>query len=135
MSDASSLPILDLNALVLPVGRVHLDTEDYDVLPVQGDAITIFEQIVSEAANVKPTDAAEEKAATERYLDKARRIVYAIAPSIPRERVHTMAIAQLTGIIGLSMGQVQKVRSLMASAVGKESGPVRRKTRTASGRR
>lgn len=124
--------VLDLDALVRPVGHARLDGTQYPVLPVQGEAMAIFEQITAEAADRKVTGAPIDNV---RHLDLARRIVAAVAPGIPEARVKTLAIEQLTAIIGLSMGKVTVVRSVMAAA-GKGGGSTKtRPPRTRSGRK
>jgi hypothetical protein len=133
------LPHIDLNALVRPVATVELDEASHDVLPVQGEAMSIFEEIVAEQRTQKgratPPTAEQQGAEVARYLDRARRIVYAVAPSIPHERVKTMTAAQLTAIAGLSMGSVKQVQALRVQSAGKGSGPANKRTRTRSGRK
>lgn len=124
--------VLDLDALVRPVGHARLDGKTYAVLPVQGEAMAIFEQITAEAVERKKTGTPIDNV---RHLDLARRIVAAVAPELPEARVKTLAIEQLTAIIGLSMGKVTIVRTVMAAA-GKGGGSAKtRTTRTRSGRK
>lgn len=138
MSTHDALPHIDLNALVRPVATVTLDETDYDVLPVQGEAMAIFEQVMEEqrAAKGKPAPSdAEKTAEVERYLDRARRIVHAVAPGIPKDRVRQMTATQLTAIASLSMDAVKQVQELREKAAGKERGPATKTPRTRSGRR
>lgn len=136
--ETKGLPHIDLNALVQRVATVTLDKKDYDVLPVQGEAMAIFEQIMIEQREAKgqPEPSAEEKTQeVERYLDRARRIVYCIAPDIPHDRVNMMTATQLTAIAGLSMDAVRQVQDLREKAAGKGSGSAKKEKRTRSGRR
>ncbi len=135
---STELPHVDLNALVQPVATVEIDKTTHDVLPVQGDAMSIFEEVFAEQRAAigrrGPQTGQEKEAEALRYLDRARRIVYCVAPSIPKERVLTMTASQLTTIAGLSMDAVKKVQDLRERAAGKDGGPAKRK-RTTSGRK
>lgn len=121
------LPTIDLDALVLPVARVTLDGTPYDVLPIQGDAITLFAQVAADnrarVARGVPETEEEYGARALSYLDIGRRIVYCVAPSIPRARVDTMIAAQLTAIAELAADPVRRVQAVMEQAEGKGSGP------------
>lgn len=140
METNGTLPCIDLNALVEPVAHVELDGIKHDVLPVQGDAMDIFEQIAAEnrarRASGKPLEETEEerKAHDLRYLERARRIVMAVAPSIPAERVRTMMVVQLMAIAALAVDPVLRVRKVVEQAEGKGGGPVRKSARR-SGRK
>lgn len=139
MKTNGDLPTIDLNALVAPVARVTLDGTTYDVLPIQGDAMDVLEQVAAEkrerlAAQGSETD--EEKlVSASRHLEFARRVVFAVAPSMPKKRVQTMTIMQLLAIAELAADPVRRVREVIEKAEGKGGGPVRRGTRTTSGRK
>ncbi len=74
------------------------------------------------------------RAESVRLLELSRRVVYAVAPSIPKERVATMALAQITAIVERAMGPVRTVQRVQVAAVGKDGGPAKR-TRTRSARK
>lgn len=135
----SELPFIDLNALVNPVARVKIDDTMHDVLPVQGEAMAIFEAIYAEQRTGKdrttPLSKEDQEAETLQYLDRARRIVYAVAPSIPKSRVLTMTAPQLTAIASLSMDAVKKVQDVRSAAEKKDGGTTRRVPRTTSRRK
>jgi hypothetical protein len=138
MSTHDELPHLDLNALVRPVAKVDLDDQSYEVLPVQGEAMSIFEEIAAEqrAQRGRPEIPDDEKAdEMKRYLDRARRIVHAVAPTIPKERVSTLTVSQLMAIASLAMNPVKAVQELRQKSAGKGRGPAPRVPRTRSGRR
>jgi hypothetical protein len=138
MTTNGALPHIDLNALVTPVAKVTLDDNEYDVLPVQGEAMAIFEAMLDESRERKGQPAPstdEQKTIVLRELDRARRIVRAVAPKIPMERIKTMTAAQLTAIAGLSMDAVRRVQDLRAKSAGKEGGPATKRPRTRPGRR
>jgi len=127
MSTDDELPTIDLNALVRPVARIHLDDADYDVLPIQGDAITVFEKAAAakraRAASAEADTEEERNARVLQDLDWARRIVYAVCPQVPRERVGTMMIGQLMAIAEMSVDPVRRVQEVKERAEGKDGGP------------
>lgn len=127
MSTDDELPTIDLNALVRPVARIHLDESDYDVLPIQGDAITVFEKAAAaKRARVANADEDTEEQRNARVLQElewARRIVYAVCPSIARERVNTMMVGQLMAIAEMSVDPLRRVQEVKARAEGKDGGP------------
>ena len=43
-----AMPHVDLNALIRPCATVTLDKDQYDILPIQGDARILFDQIVTD---------------------------------------------------------------------------------------
>ena len=115
------LPNIDLNALVAAIATVELDGVKYDILPIQGDAITVYEELAADRRKRGKTDnevvaeasVAEVGRMASRYLALARRIVYAVAPTIPRERVNTMMIAQLNAIAELATDPVRRVQEVL----------------------
>lgn len=131
MTTDAKMPHVDLNALIKPCATVDLDKETYEILPIQGDARILFDQIVTDK---QQRDKTGERPDDKTYLELATRIVISVAPKIPEARVRAMAIQQLTTIIALSMGVETEVRTVMEKAAGKGRGPARKKG-TRSGRR
>lgn len=118
---------LDLDALVKPVGKIKLRGKTYVVLPVQGAAMTLIEQLVQEAkgSKGKPKDGTE-------YLERGRKIVAAVVPTLGEALIKELNPEQLTAIIGKATGQVDKVKKVVAASAGKDRGSPKTTAKTTS---
>lgn len=121
------LDTLDLDALVRPVGNIKLGGKKYVVLPVQGAAMTLIEQLVQEAKQNrgKPKDGTE-------YLARGRKIVAAVVPTLSPEQIKGLSPDQITAIIGKATGTVDKVRGVVAASAGKGRGSAKTTANRAS---
>ena len=120
----TELPLLDLDALVKPVARVKIDGKIYPVLPITGNAYSLFMQIRDgAAAKVKQNGKTNGEQTGVDYLVAARNIVREVVPTLPKDRETRMGISQLTGIIGASTGMVETVQRVVAGHEGKGRGP------------
>lgn len=117
------IPHVNLDDLIKPVATVTLGGKKYSVLPVHGEARLIFEQIARETKSGKEFTG-------QRYTELAQRIIFSVAPKIPRALVLAMANEQLTAIAGLAMGAEAKVRDVIATAAKKDGGPAKQRTRS-----
>ena len=131
----SELPHVDLNSAraTRRDGRGSTKTT-HDVLPVQGDAMSIFEEVFAEQRAAigrrRSWTGQEKEAEALRYLDRARRIVYCVAPSIP-ERVLTMTASQTDD----DRGALDGCRQRGAGSAGASGGKRRRPGQEEEGRR
>lgn len=117
MSHDDEIETLDLDALVRPVAKIKLRGKTYLVLPVQGAAMTIIEQLAKDAkaAKHRPKSGAED-------LERGRKIVAAVVPTLPSELIQGLSPDQITAIIGKATQQVGRVQAVVAASAGKGPG-------------
>lgn len=123
MSDA--LPLIDIDALVQPVGRATIFGRAHNVFPINGIAFTL----------VMALEEGDGKGARE-SLDISRRIIAECVPTLDEQDRDRLNVRQMTAIVAISMQQMTKVQQMIVVAEGKGSAPARgaKKTRRAKAR-
>lgn len=107
------LEIIDLDAMVRPVGRILFQQVRHDVLPINGRGADLLQQI------------ARPEAGTQRsWLNIARSIILDCVPTLASEQIQSMSIEQVTAVIGLATKQADKIRALVGAMEGNAPEPV-----------
>ena len=117
-----ALPALvDLDALVQPVGRVHVGGADHDVLPLDGisyDAVLAL----NDGAGIAVAD----------QLALARRVVTQCVPTLSAAIRQRLNLEQLTRLLAIAGRAVDGMQLRMGRAAGKVPGPRTAKRRGAT---
>lgn len=111
--------ILDLDALVRPIGKIKLAGKTHDILPVQGVAMQIVEQVAQQARRGTKANPTEQ-------LDRGRRIVRAVVPTLTQEQVDRLNPEQLTAVINKATGPVDRVKGVIRESDAGKSGGSRK---------
>lgn len=106
------LEIIDLDALVRPIGRVRLDKELHDVLPINGRGADLLQQIATGRGD---------PAVQRTWLSVARTIIADCIPTLTIDQVKALSIEQVTATIGIATKQADNVRKIIESMEGNAS--------------
>lgn len=108
MSD-DELELIDLDALVRPVGRVTFQQTRFDVLPINGRGADLLQQIA-----IGRNDPTSQRS----WLSIARSIITDCIPTMTVEQVQALSIEQVTAVIGIATKQADKVRRFVGAMEG-----------------
>lgn len=103
------LEIVDLDAMVRPVGRVLLDKVVHNVLPVNGRGADLLQQIA-----IGRNDPEVQKS----WLSVARTIIGDCIPTITEQQVYVLSIEQVTTIIAIATKSADNVRKMIERMEG-----------------
>lgn len=112
----SELEIVDLDAMVRPVGRVLFQKTRHDVIPINGRGADLLQQIA-----VAKNDGTQQT-----WLPIARSIIMDCIPTLSSEQVLLMSIEQVTAVIGIATKQADRIKHFIQVMEGNESTPENR---------
>jgi hypothetical protein len=117
-TDSAGLDILDLDALVRPVGRVKVRGKLYEIMPISGRGMQLFAQMAAKEITVR------------QMLETTQTIVGDIIPALPKDDLGRLTMDQLTAIAEraqLTTRTVERVVGRAEKNVSARSGKAKRK--------
>lgn len=119
-------PIVDLDALAVPSGKVTLHGTAHDVLPFDGASYHLLAQLQRAQAE-KGDEAAPDDHL--QFLELACRLAHRIVPTLTAEQVARLNDKQLAAILQIGAGQVETVQRAMKAQEGNVRPLVKKKGR------
>lgn len=116
MSD--DLELVDLDAMIRPVGRVLFQQTRHDVMPINGRGADMLQQIA----------AMKNDGVQRSWLGIARSIIADCIPTLSPEQVQAMSIEQVTTVIGIATKQADRIKNFIGGMEGNASVPENRPT-------
>lgn len=107
-AQSAALPVLDLDALVRPIGRVKRFKVEHDVMPIDGVSMNIFEQLREQAGKGETLQPGTE-------MELTRKILHQIIPTMSEEHLHALAVEEMLQIIMMARISVDRVRDFIRS--------------------
>lgn len=107
----SGMEVLDLDALVRPIGKVRLGGNDHDVRPISGRAYGLLATFAKTGKD----------ATIDEQLAVGRKIASDIVPTLSASEVESLTIDQILAIIGKATIHVDKVKDAIDSVGNAES--------------
>lgn len=101
----SKLEVIDLDELVEPVARVKVRGKEYDVLPISGTAFGLVAQVREKGKDATPGE----------QLEVVRAIIADAVPSMPEAVRNLLGLKQLTKLLAISAGKVDKVNRVLGA--------------------
>lgn len=115
-----ALVVIDIDAMVAPVAEIVVQKKKHKVLPVNGASYEMLQEI----ATLKDKST---------YLGISQQIVAQVVPTLTQPQVKALHLSQLSGIIALATGQVEKVRKMTKALEGNGHSSTSRKRRRPKG--
>ncbi len=103
-----STPILDLDALAAPVGRIRRFGAEHDVLPIDGVSQEMFEQIASRAKKGEDVELGEQ-------MDLSRKLIAQTVPTMSEEDRRKLSLHDMVRIITMAGKTIDDVEAWIAA--------------------
>ncbi len=111
---ADELPLLDMDALDKPIGRIKRFRLFHDVLPIDGRGYDLYKQATSPGAKGLE-------------IDMLRSIIKDVVPSMSEEHLHRLSVDNLGTIIRFALQPVETLQRTIDVHEKKDSArPVKR---------
>lgn len=105
---SADAPLLDLDALVIPIGRVKRFGQTHDVLPIDGVSYALFVQLTERGARGEAVSQTQE-------LELATKILAQVMPTMSPEHLQALALDEKLKIIVLAGKSIDKVKAFIRS--------------------
>lgn len=109
--DEDALDVVDIDALVRPVGRVRVFARIEPVMPVDSDGYKLIQTMGSGGEDAGP------------QLDTARKVVARVVPTLTAEEIGRLTVTQIVAIISVCTRGVADVEKMIAAVEKKDAGP------------
>jgi hypothetical protein len=103
--------IIDLDALLAPVGRVMIGGREHNVLPFDGASYHLLGQLQR-----AQSDGANTTEDSLRFLEIACKLAHRIVPTLTEDQVSRLNDKQLAVILQLGAGQIEAVQKVLQDA-------------------